>query len=108
MDACVKLYDEDASKAGLKSNPSLAVAINLSGKLKMLTSFLPLPVSFEGRCRKEGLFNVRGAVGKRNCKVQFDRVIWHYCVRLYVDRGAFFSISHRKRLLLTQSLWRKK
>jgi hypothetical protein len=37
MNKCVKLYEKDASKAGLKSDPSLAVTINLSGKQRMLT-----------------------------------------------------------------------
>ncbi|MCP3900689.1 MAG: hypothetical protein GY707_13350 [Desulfobacteraceae bacterium] len=37
MNKCVKLYEKDASKAGLKSNPALAVTINLSGKQRMLT-----------------------------------------------------------------------
>lgn len=37
MNKCVKLYEKDASKAGLASNPGLAVTINLSGKQRMLT-----------------------------------------------------------------------
>ena len=37
MNKCVKLYERDASKAGLKSDPGLAVTINLSGKQRMLT-----------------------------------------------------------------------
>ncbi|MFT5698125.1 MAG: hypothetical protein ACI8ZB_000979 [Desulforhopalus sp.] len=37
MDACVKMYEIDAVKAGLKSNPDLAVALNLSGKQRMLS-----------------------------------------------------------------------
>ncbi len=37
MNRCVKLYEKDASKAGLKSDPALAVTINLSGKQRMLT-----------------------------------------------------------------------
>ncbi len=37
MNKCVKRYEKDASKAGLKSDPSLAVTINLSGKQRMLT-----------------------------------------------------------------------
>ena len=37
MNKCVRLYEKDASKAGLKSDPSLAVTINLSGKQRMLT-----------------------------------------------------------------------
>lgn len=37
MNKCVNLYEKDASKAGLKSDPTLAVAINLSGKQRMLT-----------------------------------------------------------------------
>ncbi|MCP4341596.1 MAG: hypothetical protein GY799_22635 [Desulfobulbaceae bacterium] len=37
MNKCVKLYEKDASKAGLKSDPGLAVTINLSGKQRMLT-----------------------------------------------------------------------
>ncbi len=37
MNKCVKLYEKDASKSGLKSNPSLAVSINLAGKQRMLT-----------------------------------------------------------------------
>lgn len=37
MNKCVKLYEKDASKAGLKSDPGLAVMINLSGKQRMLT-----------------------------------------------------------------------
>jgi len=37
MNKCVKLYEKDASKAGLKSDPGLAVTINLAGKQRMLT-----------------------------------------------------------------------
>jgi len=37
MNKCVNLYEKDARKAGLKSDPSLAVAINLSGKQRMLS-----------------------------------------------------------------------
>ncbi|MEH0018042.1 MAG: type IV pili methyl-accepting chemotaxis transducer N-terminal domain-containing protein [Desulfobacter sp.] len=37
MNKCVKLYEKDAAKAGLKANPGLAVAINLAGKQRMLT-----------------------------------------------------------------------
>lgn len=37
MNKCVKLYEKDAAKAGLKSDPGLAVTINLSGKQRMLT-----------------------------------------------------------------------
>ncbi len=37
MNKCVKLYEKDASKAGLKADPGLAVTINLSGKQRMLT-----------------------------------------------------------------------
>ena len=37
MNKAVKLYESAASKAGLKSNPSLAVSLNLSGKQRMLT-----------------------------------------------------------------------
>ncbi|BHH82886.1 type IV pili methyl-accepting chemotaxis transducer N-terminal domain-containing protein [Desulforhopalus sp. 52FAK] len=35
--ACVTMYEKDAAKAGLKSNPNLAVSINLSGKQRMLS-----------------------------------------------------------------------
>ncbi len=37
MNRCVKLYEKDASKSGLKSDPGLAVTINLAGKQRMLT-----------------------------------------------------------------------
>ncbi len=37
MNKCVKLYEKDASTAGLESDPGLAVTINLSGKQRMLT-----------------------------------------------------------------------
>ncbi len=37
MNKCVKLYEKEAIKAGLKGNPGLAVSINLSGKQRMLT-----------------------------------------------------------------------
>lgn len=37
MNKCVKLYEKDASKAGMKSDPGLAVTINLAGKQRMLT-----------------------------------------------------------------------
>ncbi len=37
MNKCVKLYEKDASKAGMKSDPGLAVTINLSGKQRMLS-----------------------------------------------------------------------
>lgn len=37
MNKCVKLYEKDAAKAGLKSAPGLAVMINLAGKQRMLT-----------------------------------------------------------------------
>ena len=37
MNKCVKRYEKDASKAGLKADPGLAVTINLSGKQRMLT-----------------------------------------------------------------------
>ncbi len=37
MNKCVKLYEKDASGAGLKADPALAVTINLSGKQRMLT-----------------------------------------------------------------------
>ena len=37
MNKCVQLYEKDASKAGLKSDPGLAVTINLSGKQRMLS-----------------------------------------------------------------------
>ena len=37
MNKCVKLYEREAAKTGLKSDPSLAVTINLSGKQRMLT-----------------------------------------------------------------------
>ncbi len=37
MNKCVNLYEKDASKAGMKSDPGLAVTINLAGKQRMLT-----------------------------------------------------------------------
>lgn len=37
MNKCVNLYEKDASQAGLKADPALAVTINLSGKQRMLT-----------------------------------------------------------------------
>jgi hypothetical protein len=37
MNKCVKLYEKEAAKSGLKSDPGLAVSINLSGKQRMLT-----------------------------------------------------------------------
>jgi hypothetical protein len=37
MNKCVKLYERDASAAGLSADPGLAVTINLSGKQRMLT-----------------------------------------------------------------------
>ncbi|WP_136807710.1 type IV pili methyl-accepting chemotaxis transducer N-terminal domain-containing protein [Desulfosediminicola flagellatus] len=37
MNKCVTRYEKDASKAGLKSDPGLAVTINLAGKQRMLT-----------------------------------------------------------------------
>ncbi len=37
MNKCVKLYEKDAGKSGLKSDPSLAVTINLAGKQRMLS-----------------------------------------------------------------------
>ncbi|MCP4291030.1 MAG: hypothetical protein GY780_04240 [bacterium] len=37
MNKCVKLYEKDASKSGMSSDPGLAVTINLSGKQRMLT-----------------------------------------------------------------------
>ncbi len=37
MNKCVKLYEKDASKAGMSAAPGLAVTINLSGKQRMLT-----------------------------------------------------------------------
>jgi hypothetical protein len=37
MNKCVKMYEVDAGKAGLKSDPSLAITINLAGKQRMLT-----------------------------------------------------------------------
>lgn len=37
MNKCVTMYEKDAALAGLKSDPSLAVTINLSGKQRMLT-----------------------------------------------------------------------
>lgn len=37
MNNCVLLYEKDAAKAGLKSDPGLAVSINLSGKQRMLS-----------------------------------------------------------------------
>lgn len=37
MNRCVNLYEKDASKAGLKADPGLAVTINLSGKQRMLS-----------------------------------------------------------------------
>lgn len=37
MNRCVKLYENDAAKTGLKSDPGLAVTINLAGKQRMLT-----------------------------------------------------------------------
>lgn len=37
MNKCVNLFEKEASKAGLKSDPGLAVTINLSGKQRMLT-----------------------------------------------------------------------
>ncbi|MEG3638939.1 type IV pili methyl-accepting chemotaxis transducer N-terminal domain-containing protein [Magnetococcus sp. PR-3] len=37
MNKGVKLYEKDASKAGMKADPGLAVTINLSGKQRMLT-----------------------------------------------------------------------
>jgi hypothetical protein len=37
MNRCVKLYEGDASRQGLKSDPGLAVTINLAGKQRMLT-----------------------------------------------------------------------
>jgi len=37
MNKCVKLYEKEAAAGGLKSDPGLAVAINLSGKQRMLT-----------------------------------------------------------------------
>lgn len=37
MNKCVNLYEKDAAKAGLKSDPGLAVAINLAGKQRMLS-----------------------------------------------------------------------
>ncbi len=37
MNRCVKMYELDASKAGLKADPGLAVTINLSGRQRMLS-----------------------------------------------------------------------
>lgn len=37
MNKCVTRYEKDASKAGLKSDPGLAVTINLAGKQRMLS-----------------------------------------------------------------------
>lgn len=37
MNKCVLLYEKDASQAGLKADPGLAVTINLSGKQRMLS-----------------------------------------------------------------------
>ncbi|BHH82355.1 type IV pili methyl-accepting chemotaxis transducer N-terminal domain-containing protein [Desulforhopalus sp. 52FAK] len=37
MNKCVKLYEKDAAKAGMKSDPGLAVTINLAGKQRMLS-----------------------------------------------------------------------
>ncbi|MCB1185239.1 type IV pili methyl-accepting chemotaxis transducer N-terminal domain-containing protein [bacterium] len=37
MNKCVKLYEKDASSAGLSADPGLAVTINLAGKQRMLT-----------------------------------------------------------------------
>jgi hypothetical protein len=37
MNKCVKLYEKEAAKTGLKKDPGLAVSINLSGKQRMLT-----------------------------------------------------------------------
>ncbi len=37
MNKCVGLYEKEASKSGLESDPGLAVTINLSGKQRMLT-----------------------------------------------------------------------
>ncbi|MFT5697318.1 MAG: hypothetical protein ACI8ZB_000166 [Desulforhopalus sp.] len=37
MNKCVNLYEKDASKAGMKSDPGLAVTINLAGKQRMLS-----------------------------------------------------------------------
>ncbi|MEL6712707.1 MAG: type IV pili methyl-accepting chemotaxis transducer N-terminal domain-containing protein [Planctomycetota bacterium] len=40
MNKCVKLYEKEAAKSGLKSDPDLAVTINLAGKQRMLTQKL--------------------------------------------------------------------
>lgn len=37
MNRCVQLYEREAKRGGLESNPALAVAINLAGKQRMLT-----------------------------------------------------------------------
>lgn len=37
LNKCVLLYEKDASKAGMQSDPGLAVTINLSGKQRMLS-----------------------------------------------------------------------
>lgn len=37
MNRCVNLYERDASRSQLKSDPGLAVSINLSGKQRMLS-----------------------------------------------------------------------
>ena len=61
MNKCVKLYEKDASSAGLKADPSLAVMINLAGKQRMLTQkmskeFLLVAYGYQTEDNKLNLF----------------------------------------------------
>jgi hypothetical protein len=61
MNKCVKLYEKDASSAGLKADPGLAVTINLAGKQRMLTQkmskeFLLVAYGYDTENNKLNLF----------------------------------------------------
>ena len=65
MNKCVKLYEKDAAKAGLKSDPGLAVTINLAGKQRMLTQkmskeFLLIAAGYEVDSNKLSLQETAG------------------------------------------------
>lgn len=69
MNKCVKLYERDASVAGLESDPGLAVTINLSGKQRMLTQkmskeFLLVAFGHEREANMLNLVETSGLFGR--------------------------------------------
>jgi len=103
MNRCVKLYEKDAAKAGLKSDPSLAVSINLAGKQRMLTQkmskeFLLIAYGHDAAANKLNLLETA---------TLFDRTL-----KGLMDGDATLDLpgtkneAIRKQLTKVQSMWK--